>query len=193
MTSRRAWQTAPRTARVPALLVACLAPALAACSGAAAPVQLPAKPAAATRAALGRPAALTPRQRVIAALTGYVTALSQAEQSRNRAAARRILRPYLAADRIGGLVRAVGAIWARGDAFYGQDVLHVLSVQVEGRRAFVRDCDNTSGMGLEYAASGQTVPGSPGVAHDNVITQLELAQGRWQVESQLPEDLPCAP
>jgi hypothetical protein len=134
----------------------------------------------------------TARQRVIAALTGYVTALSQAEQSRSRAAARRMLRPYLAADRIGGLVRAVGTIWARGDAFYGQDVLHVLSVRVEGRRAFVHDCDNTSGMGLEYAASGQTVPGSSGVAHDNVITRLEFAQGRWQVESQLPEDLPCA-
>jgi hypothetical protein len=156
-------------------------------------VQLPAKPAAATRAALGRPAVLTPRQRVMAALTGYLTALNQAEQSRSRAAARRILRPYLAADRVGGLLRAISTIWASGDAFYGQDILHVLSVRVEGRRAFVHDCDDTSGMRLEYAASGQTVPGSSGVPHDNVITRLELAQGRWRVESQLPEDLPCAP
>jgi hypothetical protein len=193
MTSRRSWHTALRTRRVPALLAACLAPALAACSGAAALVQLPAKPEAAARAPLGRSAALTPRQQVVAALTDYVTALSQAELSKSRVAARRILRPYLAADRIGGLVHAVSAIWARGDAFYGQDVLHVLSVRVEGRRAFVHDCDNTSGMGLEYAASGQTVPGSAGVAHDNVVTRLELAQGRWQVESQLPEDVPCAP
>jgi hypothetical protein len=156
-------------------------------------VQLPAKPGAPTRAALGRSAALTPRQQVIAALTGYIAALTEAELSKSRAAARRILRPYLAADRIGGLIHAVGAIWARGDAFYGQDVLHVLSVRVEGRRAFVHDCDNTSGMGLEYAASGQTVPGSAGVAHDNVVTRLELAQGRWQVESQVPVDVPCAP
>ena len=133
MTSPRSRQTAPRTRRVPALLVACLAPALAACSGAAAQVQLPAKPAAATPAAQASPAALTARQQVVAALAGYVTALGQAEQSRSGAAARRILRPYLAADRIGGLVRAVSIIWASGDAFYGQDVLHVLTVRIEGR------------------------------------------------------------
>jgi hypothetical protein len=136
---------------------------------------------------------VTSRQQVIATLGAYVTALSQAERSRSRAAARRILRPHLAADRIAGLVQAVSAIWARGDAFYGQDVLHVLSVRVEGRRAFVHDCDNTSGMGLEYAASGQSVPGSSGVKHANVVTRLQLVRGHWQVESQLPEDVPCAP
>jgi hypothetical protein len=193
MTSPRSWQTTLWTRRVPALLAACLAPALAACSGAAAQVDLPARPAAATPATSDPPAALTPRQEVIAALAGYVTALSQAEQSRSRATARRILGPYLVADRIGGLVQAVSTIWVRGDAFYGQDMVHVLSVRVEGRRAFVHDCDNTSGMGLVYAASGQTVPGSAGVAHDNVVTRLELERGRWQVESQLPEDVPCAP
>jgi hypothetical protein len=187
-------QTAPGARCVPALLAACLASALTGCAGSAAPVQLPAKSAAAAAGtASGRSTALTPRQQVIAALGGYVTALSQAEQSRSRAAARRILRPYLAADRIGGLVQTVSAIWAKGDAFYGRDDLHVLSVRVEGRRAFVHDCDNTSGMGLEYAASAQPVPGSSGIAHDNVVTRLELARGRWQVESQLPEDVPCAP
>jgi hypothetical protein len=194
MASPRSSQTAPGARRVPALLAACLACALTACAGSAPPVRLPAKSAAAVaHTALGRPTTLTPRQQVISALAGYVTALSQAEQSRSRAAARRILRPYLAADRIGGLVQSVSGIWARGDAFYGQDVLHVLSVRVERRRAFVHDCDNTSGMRLQYAASGQTVPGSSGVAHDNVVTRLELVRGRWQVESQLPVDVPCAP
>jgi hypothetical protein len=197
MTSPRSWQTAPRTRRVPAVLAAVLAaglmPALAACSGAAAQVQLPAKAAAATSAAAGAPAALTPRQQVIAALAGYTTALGQAEQSRSSAAARRLLRPYLAANRIGGLVQSVSAIWTKGDAFYGEDVLHVLTVRIERGRAFVHDCDNTSGMGLAYAASGQTVPGSAGVAHENLVTRLDLVRGRWQVESQLPEDVPCAP
>jgi len=193
MTSPHSSQTASWTRRVPALLVVCLAPALAACSVSPARVQLPARPAAAARAALSRSAAPTPRQQAIAALGGYVTALSQAEQSRSRAGARRILRPYLVADRIAGLVHTLTSIWARGDAFYGQDVLHVLSVRVEGRRAFVHDCDDTSGMGLEYAASGQTVPGSSGVAHDDVVTRLEFARGHWRVESQLPEDVPCAP
>jgi len=179
--------------RVPAVLVACLAPALAACSSAAARVQLPAKAAAAASAAPRPLAALTPRQQVIAALVGYAAALSQAEQSRSSAAARRLLRPYLAANRIGSLVRAVSTIWARGDAFYGQDVLHILAVRIEGRRALVHECDNTSGMGLEEAASGQAVPGSSGVAHDNLVTRLELTRGHWLVESQLPEDVPCVP
>jgi hypothetical protein len=189
----RSWKAALGTRRVPLLLVACLVPALAACSGAAAHVQLPAKRAASAPVARATPAALTSRQRVSAALAGYVTALAQAERSRSRAAARRILGPHLAADRIGGLVRALGAIWARGDAFYGQDVLHVLTVRIHGGRAYVHDCDDTRDMGLEYAASGQAVPGSAGSAHDNVVTRLELVRGRWQVESQLPEDVPCAP
>jgi hypothetical protein len=193
MTSVHSSQTAPWTRRVPALLVVCLAPALAACSVPPARVQLPAKPAAAAHAELGPSTALSSRQQAIAALGAYVTALSRAEQSGSRAAARRILRPYVVADRIGGLVQTLSTIWAKGDAFYGQDVLHVLSVRVEGRRAFVHDCDNTSAMGLENAASGQIVPGSSGVAHDNVVTRLELARGHWQVKSQLPEDVPCAP
>jgi hypothetical protein len=193
MTSPRSRQAAPRMWRVPALLVACLAPALAACSSAAARVQLPAKAAAPVSAAPGPPSALTARQRVIAALVGYAAALGQAEQSRSAAAARRLLRPYLAANRIGGLVRAISIIWASGDVFYGQDVLHVLTVRIEGRRALVHECDNTSGMGLENAVSGRAVPGSSGVAHDNLVTRLELTHGQWLVESQLPEDVPCVP
>jgi hypothetical protein len=193
MTSPRSRQAAPRMWRVPALLVACLAPALAACSSAAARVQLPAKAAAPVSVAPGPPSALTARQRVIAALVGYAAALGQAEQSRSGAAARRLLRPYLAANRIGGLVRAISTIWASGDVFYGQDVLHVLTVRIEGRRALVHECDNTSRMGLENAVSGRAVPGSPGVAHDNLVTRLELTRGQWLVESQLPEDVPCVP
>jgi hypothetical protein len=193
MTSPCTWQPAPRMWGVPALLVACLTPALAACSSAAARVQLPARAAVPVSAAPGPPAGLTPRQQVIAALTGYAAALGQAEQSGSGAAARRLLHPYLAANRIGGLVRAISTIWARGDAFYGQDVLHVLTVRIEGRRAIVHECDNTSGMGLKNAASGQAVPGSPGVAHDNLVTRMELARGHWLVQSQLPEAVPCVP
>lgn len=193
MTAPRSRQAAPRMWRVPALLVACLAPALAACSSAASRVQLPAKAAAPVSAAPGPPPALTARQRVIGALVGYTAALGQAEQSRSGAAARRLLHPYLAANRIGGLVRAISTIWASGEAFYGQDVLHVLTVRIEGRRALVHECDNTSGMGLQNAVSGRAVPGSSGVAHDNLVTRLELTRGQWLVESQLPEDVPCVP
>lgn len=175
------------------LPVVCAVGCLAACSASAAAVHLPRRMSVAdpgTHAARARP--LTPRQRVAAALAGYTSALTQAEDSRSAATASRLLRPYLASGRIAGMVSAISAVWHRGDVFYGQDVLHVLSVRIEGRRAYVHDCDDTSGMGLALAASGQTVPGTAGVAHANLVTRLVEVDGRWLVASQLPEDLPCA-
>jgi hypothetical protein len=172
--------------------LAALAVCLAACSGPAADVQLPARPSATLSAATSPPGP-TPRQQVVAALTGYTTALGQADRSRSRSAARDLLRPYLAASRIGGLVRAISAIWARGERFYGTDVLHISSVRIEGRRAFVHDCDDTSGMGLDDSVTGQIVPGSAGVARDNLVTRLELVHGHWLVAFQLVEDVPCTP
>jgi hypothetical protein len=192
MTSPRSQWAALR--RQGPLIVAAvgLVPALTACAGAAAEVPLPAKPAA-NPAAVTAPAALTPRQQVTAALTGYTTALGQADNSRSKSAARRLLRPYLAASRIGGLVQAMSGIWARGETFYGTDVVHVSSVRIAGARAFVHDCDDTSGMGLVTTATGQIVPGSAGVAGANLVTRLDLVGGHWLVEFQLVEDVPCTP
>ncbi len=137
------------------------------------------------------PAVLTPRQQVVAALTGYTTALGRADKFRSKSAARRLLRPYLAASRIGGLVQAMSAIWSRGESFYGEDVVHVSSVTIDGGRAFVHDCDDTSGMGLMRAATGEIVPGSAGVPHANLVTRLDLVGGHWLVDFQLVEDVPC--
>ena len=196
MTSPRAWHTAFWQRRVPVLLaiaVACEMPALVACSSEPAQVGLPVKSVAATPAASREPVAEAPRQQVLAALTGYTAALGRAEQSRNVTMARRLLRPYLAAGRIRGLVAAVSTIWARGDSFYGEDVLHVIGVRVDGSRAFVHDCDDTSGMGLESAATGAALPGSAGVPDANLVTRLDRVAGHWLVESQLPEGVSCAP
>jgi hypothetical protein len=197
MTSLRPWQTASGRRRVPvivpAIVTACALPAVAACSGEPAQVELPAKPAAASSAALSQLGQATPRQQVLAALTGYTAALGRAEQSRSDIVARKLLRPYVAASRISGLVEAVSGIWAKGDRFYGQDVLHVLGVRIDGHRAFVHDCDDTSAMGLESAATGQILPGTAGVQHANLVTRLDQVAGHWLVESQLPEDVPCAP
>jgi len=177
------------------LIVAAVVPvvlALAGCAGAAAQVQLPAKTAA-RPAAVTAPGALTPRQQVVAALTGYTTALGQADKSGSGTVARQLLRPYLAPSRIGGLVDAISTIWARGDSFYGQEVMHVSSVTINGGRAFVHGCDDTSGMGLLNAATGQPVPGSAGIRHDNVVTRLDLVGGHWLVQFQLVEAVPCTP
>jgi len=139
------------------------------------------------------PSATTPRQQVLAAIAGYTTALGHAEDSRSGAVARKLLRPYLAVGRIEGLVQAMNAIWARGESFTGQDIRHVLSVTVVGRHAFVHDCDNTSGMAVVDAVTGQVVSGSSGTSHANFVTRLDLVAGHWLVQFQLLEAVPCMP
>ena len=68
----------------------------------------------------------------------------------------------------------------------------MLSVRIDGRHAFVHDCDNTSAMGLEKAITGLPVAGSAGIPDDNIVTGLDLVHGRWLVEFQLVEDVSCA-
>jgi hypothetical protein len=174
------------------MAAAWLVPALAGCAGATAQVHLPAKPAG-TSAPVIAPATLTPRQQVVAALGGYVTALGQADKSGNTTAARRLLRPYLAPGRISGVVQAMSAIWAKGENFYGAAVLHVSSVTIAAGRAFVHDCDDTSSMGLLNVATGQIVPGSAGLPRENVVTRLDLVEGHWLVQFQLVEEVRCTP
>src|SRR5215469_16948823 len=95
--SRWALLTSRRRAGI---LAAAIAPALAACNGTAAPVSLPPRSPSATLAAPSTPPVTSSQQQVIAAFSGYVEALSQAEKSRNAAHAMDLLRPYLAASRI---------------------------------------------------------------------------------------------
>ncbi|MGO8960156.1 MAG: hypothetical protein ACLQFR_22710 [Streptosporangiaceae bacterium] len=165
--------------------------ALAACSGAVGPVRLPPKSRVATPTPI-LDAKPTQRQRVLAALAGYTAALHAADLSRNAARARGLLRPYLAVARIPGVVQTERAIWAKGEMFYGTPVLHVLSVRIDGRHAFVHDCDNTSAMGLLSVRTGAAVPGTAGVPDDNIVTRLDLVRGHWVVVFQLIEDVSCA-
>ena len=65
-----------------------------------------------------------------------------------------------------------------------------------------RDDDPEHGQRDEDAADGlpecgtghafASLLGSAGVADENLVTRLDLVRGRWLVESQLPEDVPCA-
>jgi hypothetical protein len=187
---------APLAAQVAA--VTGLAIASAGCAEPLAPIRLPFK-AAARSAAVGTssaktaPSVMTTRQQILASLAGYMTALGQAEDSRSGAVARELLRPYLAPDRIDGLVQAMTAIWAGGESFNGKDIRHVSNVTVVGRYAFVHDCDNTSGMALVDIATAQLVAGSSGTSRVNLVTRLNLVGGHWLVEFQLVEDVPCTP
>jgi hypothetical protein len=187
-------QRAVRVPRWPAaLLAACLAPLLAACAGAAAQVQLPAKAAATTQAAPQATAAQTPRQQVVAAFTGYTAAMAVAFDSRSPAQVRQLLRPYLDRATISTAIQAFGRAWGQNETSYGHAVQHIIGVQIQGSRAWVHDCADTSKSGLAYAASGQVVPGTLGSADDNLVTRLDLVGGHWHIRVQTVEDVPCTP
>lgn len=177
----------PRQARCAAALAMA---AVAGCSAAVGPARLPPKSHDAVSVATVRHRP-TQRQQVLAAFAGYSAALHAADLSGDAARAGRLLQPYLAAARIPGVVQTERGIWAKGERFYGQAVLHVLSVMIDGHHAFVHDCDDTSAMGLQNVATGLPVPGTAGIPADNVVTRLDLVRGRWVVAFQLIEDVPC--
>jgi len=175
-----------------AALAACLALLLAGCGESAAPVQLPVKPAASTGAA---PAAvmLTPRQQVAAAYTGYTSAMAASFESRSPARVKQLRSPYLDAATIRNAITAFSQAWARNEISYGQVVQHIIGIRVHGTAAWVHDCDNASDSGLEFASTGQIVPGSLGIADENLVTRLNLVDGHWMIWVQTVEGVPCAP
>jgi hypothetical protein len=195
-TTSQTWQrTGWRLPAWLAVLVAGLAPLLVACAATAPPVHLPAKPKShAARAAavtMSRPPSA--RQQVINAYLGYTTAMTDAFNSRSAVRVRQLLAPYLDAATVRNAVRAFSQAWARGEITYGQVERHIIGVSIEGTAAWVHDCDNTSNSGLAYASTDQIVPGSLGVADDNLVTRLNLVRGHWVVDVQTIEDVSCAP
>ncbi len=175
-----------------AVLAACLAALLAGCAGTVVQVQLPVKSAAPAGVA---PAAvtLTPRQQVVAAYTGYTAAMAASFESRSPARAQQLLSPYLDAATIRNAISAFSQAWARNEVSYGQVVPHIIGVRVQGTAAWVHDCDNASDSGLQYASTGQIVPGSLGIADENLVTRLNLVGGHWVIWVQTVEELPCTP
>ena len=194
--------------RVANRCVALACPALAACAayatgmaammlavsgcGGQAPVALPHKSAPPAVPAAVTDPALTVRQQVIAAYTGYWQALGQALDTRNVARARAILAQYVPGSGIGSLISSFEADWAQGEIQYGSPVPHIMSVQVTGGHAAVHDCADFSNAGVQDATTGQVV-GSLGSPHVNLISTLVLTHGRWLVSNQLPVELSCAP
>jgi hypothetical protein len=171
-----------------ALLAAGLAPLLAACGGAAAQVQLPVKAAAATSASPAAPA-LTPRQQVVVAFSGYTAAMTAAFDSRSPSQVRQLLGPYLDQTTISNAVRAFSQAWGQHEVSYGHAEHHIIGVTIRGAAAWVHDCDDTSGSGLAYS-TGQVVPGTLGSPRENLVTRLNLVSGHWLVGVQTIEDVP---
>ena len=167
---------------------------VAACSGGAAMVRLPAKPDAATRPlhAVHR-APASPRQQVVTVYTGYNNAVQQAQNTRNAAQVRAIMANYVPASSVSAYVTAFRQEWAHGEIGYGGSVSHILHVRLIGRsEAVIDDCLNTTHSGLEYVRSGTVVPGTVGIGHDNLATTLVRRQRHWLVATQTPVEVPCA-
>jgi hypothetical protein len=181
----------PRLLRL--AVAASLFPLLAGCAGAVADVHLPAKAQGARTVAHAASGPVTASEQVVAAYTDFTLAMAAAFASHSPARVGELLRPYLDAATIRNAVGAFRLAWAAGEISYGQVVQHIIGVRVQGRAAWVHDCDNTSNAGLQYARTGQIVPGSLGVADDNLVTRLNLVRGRWVVWVQTVEDVPCRP
>jgi hypothetical protein len=188
--SRKRVTAPPLTAA--AVVAACLGSVLAGCGSTVAPVQLPVKSAASAGAVVTQPTR-TPRQQVVAAYTGYTTAMAASFNSRSPVKVRQLLGPYLNAATIKNAIGAFSQAWARNEISYGQVAQHIIGVRIQGAAAWVHDCDNASDSGLEYASTGQVVPGSLGMSDENLVTRLNLINGHWMIWVQTVEDLPCTP
>ena len=175
------------------LLCVCTLSLLAGCGTTPASVHLPAKPhnEKTADATVAHHLLLSPQQRVIAAYTGYTTAMATAFDSRSAAQVRRLLRPYLDAATIANAVHAFSQAWAKNEVSYGHVEWHIIGVRVKGTAAWVHDCDNSSRSGLQYASTGQIVQGSLGIADENIVTRLNLVRGHWVVLVQTVEDVSC--
>jgi hypothetical protein len=176
------WLLSPTRALAGGAIALSVVSMVAACGGQAS-VSLPGKalPGKAPAAAAASAPALSARQQVVTAYTGYLSALAAADDSRSAARARAILGKYLPASTIGSAVSAFRAYWRRGEVSYGSVVPHLLRVRVSGDRAYVHDCQDTTGSGLADARTGQAIPGTMGTGYENLITRLQRVRGRWLV------------
>jgi hypothetical protein len=170
--------------------MAALVLAVSGCGGQAS-VALPHKSAPPAVPAAVTDPALTVRQQVIAAYTGYWQALGQALDTQNAARARAILAQYVPGPSIASLISSFEADWAKGEIGYGSPVPHIMSVRITGGQAAVHDCADFSNAGVQDARTGQVV-GSLGNPHVNLISTLVLTHGKWLVTNQVPVVLSCA-
>jgi hypothetical protein len=162
------------------------------CSASPASVALPKRAPAGTAVKSAAPA-LTPRQQVIAAYTGYTQALPEAESTQSAAQVRVMMAPYLSAGAIAALLRTFRATWRKHEISYGSPVSHIIRVTITGNRAVVDDCANDSRSGLENARTGSAVTATLGPSRVNLVTRLTRVRGRWLIGLQNVLLVPCTP
>jgi hypothetical protein len=118
---------------------------------------------------------------VIAAYTAFVPALTAAEpQPQARAAA--LLAPYAAQPYLGHALAQMAWYRAHDEVAWGYLVPHVTSVQITGRQAIVRDCQDASNAWLVSTVTSQVIPGTTGSARTYLVAVLVRgSDGRWRL------------
>jgi hypothetical protein len=182
------------TLRVTRALAACITALLCAvaCANAGGEVTLPPKALAASHSN-GKSAGPSPREQVISAYTGYIAALTPADDSRDPAMVRVMLMPFISASAVRGWIRTFAALWRRHEVSFGTPAVRIFYVRVIGNRAVIRACENTTGGGLKNYLTGNVVPGSNlnDSTHLYQVTVLHREAGQWDIGTQTFVDLPC--
>jgi hypothetical protein len=134
-----------------------------------------------------------PAAAVTAAYTAYFPVLTAAEAApASRAEA--MLAPYAAQPYLGHVLSQMAAYRARHEVSRGYLVPHVTSVQVSGKLATVRDCQDASRAALADSRTGTVIPGTTGSARTYLIATLARgAGGRWRLTSLAHVAVSCAP
>lgn len=84
----------------------------------------------------------------------------------------------------------VAAADAAGETFFGEYVINPVVITVDGSRATIRDCQDTSQLGRAKVATGEKV--TVGRANSlAVITMVKGPDGTWRVSEAEYRDEPC--
>ena len=127
------------------------------------------------------PSTATPKDAVVAAYTGFFSAVSQALQSPPERT-RTIVQGYASGSYLDFEIRQVVDHQARHLEPWGKAVVHVTDVELNQGTAKVHDCQDASNAGLADARTHQLVPQSRGTAHRNLIAEMTLGgDGRWRL------------
>jgi hypothetical protein len=128
-----------------------------------------------------RPPSPAEAAQVIAAYTAFFPALTAAEpQSQARAAA--ILAPYAAQPYLGHVLAQTAWYRAHDEVAWGYLIPHVISVQITGGQAIVRDCQDASNAWVVSTVTDQIIPGTVGYVRTYLVAVLSRgSDGQWRL------------
>ena len=142
----------------------------------------PATPATSTRSTAPQsPSITTPAEEraVLAAYEAFYSAVAQAEA--NPPEADSILAPVATGLQYETTVSAIKGTALAGEETFGQPILNPVVVSIDGVKAVVHDCQDTSGTGRRVVETGEVL--TVGRNPDSAKSTLELIDGTWKVST----------